>query len=130
MPRAAPVKKPSKSHEATVEALRALIRRAVPSASEDVKWNSPNFRVPGGDFATLNLTSKTAVRLILHLGATTEAPAERAEIPDEAGLLEWRGNDRAIVSFADAKAVAAGRASLKKTIAAWARLLDDAPRKR
>lgn len=39
----------------TVEALRAIVRRAHPDVQEGFKWNAPNFTLKGQDRITLGI---------------------------------------------------------------------------
>jgi hypothetical protein len=102
---------------AEVAQLRADILAASPSIHEGIKWNAPSFRT-GDWFATFQLRGKPGVRIVLHLGARKRT-GPRPVIADPAGLLTWLGDDRAIVSFADAAEVAAQRAALTAIVRAW-----------
>ena len=112
-----------------VEAVRQLILSASPTIREGIKWNSPSFRTTDY-FATLNLRGGM-VRLILHTGAKVKHNADTGTtVTDPAGLLEWLAQDRAQVTFQDAKDFDAQRRALKALIQDWIRVpeLAEVPR--
>jgi hypothetical protein len=86
--------------KAAILAVRDLIKSAHPDIREGVKWNAPSYALRD-DFATFQLRHK-GVQLVLHLGvkARPDATLQR-DVADPDGLLEWRGADRATVTFAD-----------------------------
>src|SRR5688572_26703061 len=100
-----------------VIALRQLILGVDANITEGIKWNAPSFRTSEW-FATFQLRGKPGVRIVLHLGARKRT-GPRPVIADPAGLLTWLGDDRAIVTFADAAEVAAQRAALTAIVRAW-----------
>lgn len=105
----------------TLVALRSLLRGVDPRIVEEIKWNSPSFKLDD-HFATFNLR-KNAALLVLHRGARTKPPATRLAIDDPSGILDWRGNDRAIVSIEDAASLAKKRAALRAILTQWIALL-------
>ena len=103
-------------HADAIDALRALIRGVDSRVRESIKWNAPSFAT-SEHFATFHLRAKAGVQVVLHLGSTPRPDAwVRAGVHDPAGLLEWRGPDRAIVTFAD-------RADVERRGAAFAAVL-------
>lgn len=105
----------------TLEALRSVVRSVDPRIVEEMKWNSPSFKLDD-HFATFNLR-KDSVLLVLHRGARTKPPGSRLAIDDPSGILEWRGNDRAIVSIEDATSLRKKRAALRSILTQWIALL-------
>ncbi len=99
-----------------VSALRALILGVAPEVREEVKWRSPSFRTTE-HFATINLHARDRIRLILHTGA--KGSASMRAVADPAGLLEWLGKDRGMVTLRDGKELAARRAPLRALLRAW-----------
>jgi len=64
------------------------------------------------------------VQVVLHLGAKPRPDvAAQARIADPAGLLEWRGPDRATVTFADVDDVAAKRVAFETVLRQWLTLV-------
>jgi hypothetical protein len=105
--------------KAEIEAVRRIILGSHPRIGEGIKWNSPSFRVDDY-FATINLHSKTVVRVILHKGAkvkdnTTAEP----QLSDPKKLLEWPARDRAVVKFFDMADITAKRAAFEKIVNQW-----------
>jgi hypothetical protein len=106
--------------EAVITALRRLVLDVDPRIEEHVKWNAPSFAVGEADFATFHLRSKTGLQVVLHLGAKPRPDARvRTEVPDPAGLLVWRGADRAIVTFTDLADVEEKRQAFTAIVGRW-----------
>lgn len=104
-----------------VDAVRAVIARAVPAAQERVKWNAPSFAL-AEHFATFHLRAKVGVQLVLHLGAKPRTDIDLREVPGlRSDLLEWKGSDRATVSLPDLDALEAARAELTRILRTWSR---------
>lgn len=104
---------------AEIEAVRRIILAAVPGARESVKWNAPSFATTE-HFATFHLRAKSGIQVVLHLGAKPQPDSGlRAAFADPAGLLRWRGPDRATVSFRDLADVEAKAASFADIIRQW-----------
>lgn len=102
-----------------IDALRRMIARAVPGASESVKWNAPSFAL-SEHFATFHLRSKAGVQLVLHLGAKRRPDVDmRTVIGPRSGVLEWKGPDRAIVTVRDATHLKEMRAELSRILKVW-----------
>ena len=106
-----------------IEVLRRIILGAHPSIAEGIKWNVPSFRTTEY-FATMHLRAKDGIGVILHLGARARgAAAPKVEIKDPARLLQWLGEDRAMVIFADAKDVGSKRRPFDAVLRQWIRFV-------
>ena len=103
--------------KAAIEAIRRVILDAAPQVREGIKWNAPSFCTREW-FATFNLRPQDRVRVIFHLGARVKDTPGFA-IADPAGLLEWLGKDRALVTLRDVDDVANKRAGLQALVRAW-----------
>ena len=104
---------------AVVAAVRALLVALDPRVQEDVKWNSPSFRT-SDHFATLHLREPRKVLVILHLGTKGKPkPGLRERIPDPQSLLEWRGEDRAVLTLENETQLAARATALRKILRCW-----------
>ncbi|MEZ6028277.1 MAG: DUF1801 domain-containing protein [Hyphomonadaceae bacterium] len=101
-----------------------VVRKAVlsvdKSISEGVKWNSLSFRTTEW-FATWNWRVKDQVQLVLHLGAKTVKAADPSDIPDPKGLLDWKGQDRALANLGAGAALKATLPALKAILKVWIR---------
>jgi hypothetical protein len=105
--------------DAEIRAVRAIILRADPRIRECVKWNAPSYFTTEY-FATFHLRGKSGIQVVLHLGAKGRPDARvRDQVPDPAGLLEWRSADRAIVTFSGAADVEAKRPAFAEIVRAW-----------
>src|SRR5690606_7136192 len=99
-----------------VLALRAVIREVDPAIRESIKWNAPSFAT-SEHFATFQLRHQDGVQVVLHLGARPRPDAQaRTTIDDPQGMLDWRGADRALVSFRDLHEIAARKSAFVKIL--------------
>lgn len=106
-----------------IDEARRIIRAAVPAATESVKWNAPSFAT-SEHFATFHLRPKNGFQIVLHLGAKPRKTEPRPmQVVDAAGLLEWRGDDRAIVTFTDEADVAAKASAFAAILRQWVTFL-------
>ena len=101
-----------------VEILRQIILGSAEGIGEELKWNAPSFHL-GEHFATMRLTGKVPLQLILHLGAKKAAPIPAGAINDPAGILKWLAPDRACIEFAGPGAVAAHSTALRCILGQW-----------
>jgi len=103
-----------------LRALCALILSAEPALAAEIKWNAPSFTLDGRDVVTTGVNRDGSIRLVLHRGATKAAPGtQRPSIDDPDALLEWRGVDRAIATFADEGAVRGRSAAVRDLVRQW-----------
>ena len=106
-----------------IEVLRRTILAAHPSIAEGIKWNAPSFRTTEY-FATFHLRAKTGTAVVLHLGAKARGTtAPKVDVKDPMGLLHWLGQDRAMVTFADAQDVNAKRRAFANVLKDWIRFV-------
>lgn len=103
----------------TARSLRTLLTSLDERIEEGVKWNAPSYHVGGVHFATFNVRPGRPLRLVLHRDAKARPDAGRLPVPDDDGLLEWRGHDRANVTLEDERAARAARPSLTATLRGW-----------
>ena len=103
-----------------LRALCALILGAEPRLEAEIKWNAPSFTLAGRDVVTTGVNRDGSIRLVLHRGAAKAAPGtQRPSIDDPDALLEWRGVDRAIATFADEGAVRGRSAAVRDLVRQW-----------
>ena len=99
--------------------VRDIIRGVDPKIGESIKWNAPSFHTTE-HFATMQLRAKDRILVVLHRGAKSRPGVTlQAHIPDPAKLLEWRGADRAIVTFLDVADIEAKRAPFVSILRQW-----------
>jgi hypothetical protein len=103
-----------------VEAVRKTILAADETITEGIKWNSPSFYRRGW-FATVNVRPKHGVLVVLHHGAKARSDADLgASLDDPDELVQWLGQDRATVAFADDADFKKKRSAFTKIIKQWA----------
>lgn len=103
-----------------LRALCVLILGAEPALAAEIKWNAPSFTLDGRDVVTTGVNRDGSIRLVLHRGAAKAAPGtQRPSIDDPDALLEWRGVDRVIATFADEGAVRGRSAAVRDLVRQW-----------
>jgi hypothetical protein len=102
-----------------VQELRVALLDGVDGLTEHVKWRSPTFVHSGADRMTVSLSRADRAVLVFHRGARVRSDA--FGFADPTGLLEWRGPDRALVTYTDAAALGAAAPVLTGLVGAWVR---------
>lgn len=106
-------------HTAAILAVRDVLRSVDPAVREGVKWNAPSYYT-AEHFATFQLRHRDGVQMVLHLGARPRPDTGLREgIADPSALLDWRGPDRATVTFADRADVEAKRPAFEAVLRQW-----------
>lgn len=98
--------------------LCTLVRQSDPRVDETIKWNAPSFFI-SDHFATTGVAPKGGIRLVLHTGAKKRAVPLVVTIDGADGLLEWKGTDRAVVSFDSHEQFEACRERLAAALPQW-----------
>lgn len=103
-----------------IDLLRKYILSAHDDLVEDVKWNAPNFSLDGEDRITMKIVPPSSnVLVILHCGAQKKSPPKIKLISHESPLLSWKGNDRAILTFATKAEITKFKSELIDIIKEW-----------
>lgn len=105
-----------------IEHVRRIILSTNGKLTEHIKWNAPSFRYEDEDRITFNLHGKGLFRLIFHCGAKVkdrEHMANGPVIDDTSGILEWKSDDRAIMTFTDKNDIIAKEDRLREVIRKW-----------
>lgn len=102
-----------------IDQLRSLIMDSSFSIKEIIKWNSPNYVFEGKDFLTMKIEPKKVILLVFHRGAKASEPLKRKFIDDDTHWLEWKGNDRAIMTFGHQKDIEVKATILREIIHKW-----------
>ena len=99
--------------------LREIILGVDDRIGESIKWNAPSFHTTE-HFATMHLRARDGIQVVLHLGVKSRPDTTvRSDVADPAKLLEWRGADRATVTFRDVADIEARRAPFVKVLRQW-----------
>lgn len=98
-------------------ALCALVRGVDSRIDESIKWNAPSFFI-SDHFATTGLARDGSIRLVLHTGAKKRSQPFSVSIED-GDVLDWAGDDRASVTFANLQQVNELAPRLTHVITQW-----------
>jgi hypothetical protein len=111
--------KPKHPLLAEINLLRAGILAADARLTENIKWNGPNYCVDGEDRITMRVQPPKQVQLIFHRGAKVLAQPAGRLINNDSKLLDWKANDRAVITFKTMEEIVATKATLQNIIRAW-----------
>lgn len=104
----------------------AILHKAIlavdTSIADGVKWNSLSFRTTEW-FATWNWREKSQIQFVLHLGAKNGKAVDNGLIPDPKGLLQWKGQDRALANLGSGAKLKANLPALKAILKVWIRYI-------
>lgn len=95
-----------------------VIRTVDPRIEESIKWNAPSFSI-ADHFATTGFSPSGALRLVLHTGAVKRATPLVLDITDAGLPLDWKGTDRAVLTFASAAEVHDRSDALRSVLRQW-----------
>lgn len=83
-----------------IHLLRKIILASNTALIENIKWNAPNYSIHAQDRLTMRIhPPKKQLQLIFHFGAKKTHFSEQPAINDSNKLLNWKSNDRAVVTF-------------------------------
>lgn len=99
--------------------LREIILYCDKNLSENIKWNGPNYVYNGEDRITMKINPPKNIQLIFHRGAKKLAQPKDKLIKDDSGLMVWKENDRAVVTFLTSAEINASKDALTKIVKAW-----------
>lgn len=102
-----------------IEALRKLILSANKELIENIKWNGPNYVYKNEDRITMRIQPPKQVQLIFHCGAKVKAQPKTKLIKTDFGLLEWKGNDRAVATFKTFQNIEKSKTNLIQIVKEW-----------
>lgn len=102
-----------------IQILRELILNCSVNLSENVKWNAPNYSQDGIDCLTLKVLPTKNIQLIFHRGAKKQEQHANHLIEDPNGLLTWKENDRAILTFNKKEEIEFNRSQIQQLIQNW-----------
>jgi hypothetical protein len=87
--------------------------------TENIKWNGPNYCFNMEDRITMKIHPPKKIQLIFHRGAKKLAQPAQKMITNNTKLLDWRENDRAIVSFNNMDEILSNKTELKSIVIEW-----------
>ena len=99
--------------------LREIILKTKISLQENIKWNGPNYLFNNEDRITMRIQPPKQIQLIFHRGAKVKKQPKNKLINDETGLLLWKENDRAVVSFKTMNEITTNSKNINNWIIQW-----------
>jgi hypothetical protein len=111
--------KPKHPLIAEINLLRAEILAVDARLTESIKWNGPNYCVDGEDRITMRVQPPKQVQLIFHRGAKVLAQPVARLISNDSKLLDWKANDRAVITFKNMQDIVSAKAALQNIVRAW-----------
>jgi hypothetical protein len=102
-----------------IEALRNLILSSNDLLRENIKWNGPNYSWCDQDRITMRIQPPKQIQIIFHRGAKKLQQPQNRLINDETNFLNWKENDRAVVSFKSFDEIENSKTILQKVVNDW-----------
>jgi hypothetical protein len=103
-----------------IEQLRECILSASEHLSENIKWNGPNYSLGDDDRITMRVQPlKKQAQLIFHRGAKKQAQPKDKLIKSSSKLLDWKENDRAVVTFKSMLEIEKSSSELSGLVREW-----------
>jgi len=106
-------------YRALIEELRKILIDSGNGLEENAKWNGPNYHIKGQDRVTVRVQPKKSFDIIFHTGAKTKTEPDARVIVEDFGLLQWKTNDRAILSFKDEIDFSKAKPYLSELVKLW-----------
>lgn len=104
---------------AEIEQLRLNILSADSRITENIKWNGPNYCFENEDRITMRIHPPQQIQLIFHRGAKKRTQPNDKIIHDRSGLLVWKENDRAIITFKEMNEIEKSKSELVDIVNKW-----------
>lgn len=103
-----------------IELLRNIILSVDNKLTENIKWNGPNYSFENEDRITMRIQPPVVqVQLIFHRGAKKQEQPKDKLIASTSKLLNWKENDRALITFKSMKDIESSRLELSDIIKDW-----------
>ncbi len=103
-----------------IDDLREMILATDPEIKEIIKWNAPSYVYNGEDRITFNFPpKKDRFILVFHEGAKVRTKSTAKDIRDDVSLLEWKSDDRAILTFSKREDLEDNRAAIEIILKEW-----------
>lgn len=102
-----------------IEQLRFIILNSNDLLTENIKWNAPNYCFNNQDRITMRINPPKQIQIVFHCGVKVkEQPKERI-IKEDFSLLDWKSNDRAVVTLKATQDIERYKTNLTKIIIEW-----------
>jgi len=102
-----------------IEEVRKIIINSHQEVKENIKWNGPNFHFRGEDRITMRIQPPPHLQLIFHRGAKASAKLKQRLIDDASELLDWKADDRAVITFKSMEEIETNKKQLNEIISKW-----------
>lgn len=103
-----------------IELLRSCILTAQQNLTENIKWNGPNYCFDQEDRITMRVQPlKKQAQLIFHKGAKKQEQPKERLISNKSRLLDWKENDRAVVTFKNKEEIENSLSNLTDIVKEW-----------
>ena len=102
-----------------IDEVRSVILSAGTGLEENIKWNGPNYSVGEDDRVTMRIQPPRQIQLIFHRGAKVLKQPKDKLIDDTSGLLDWKGNDRAVMTLKSIDDIKSAKKALTDIVEKW-----------
>ena len=102
-----------------IESLRYIILNTNENLEENIKWNAPNYHIKSADRITMKLHPPKQIQIIFHRGAKIQNQSDERLLANDFGLLDWKSNDRAVLTLKDANDLEMNTGKITSLIQSW-----------
>lgn len=102
-----------------IEQLRICLLSTDNNLTENIKWNGPNYCFNKEDRITMKIQPTKNIHLIFHRGAKKQEQPKDRIIQTDSKLLQWKENDRAIVTFKNMTDIKEAKTDLTEIVNKW-----------
>ena len=103
-----------------IDYLRTLILSSGSRLSENIKWNGPNYFLgEAADRITMKIHPPKNIQLVFHRGAKKNTPSRERTIEHPSARLQWKDNDRVIMTFRNLQEIKEAEGELREIVEAW-----------
>jgi hypothetical protein len=102
-----------------ISMLRSLLFDAEAKLYENIKWNGPNYVFQDLDRISMKIHPAGKIQLIFHCGSSSRLSVEGPVLQIKSRLIQWKGNNRAILSIHSLGEIKKNETFIKDFVIAW-----------
>ncbi|MCB0746824.1 MAG: DUF1801 domain-containing protein [Ignavibacteriae bacterium] len=106
-----------------VELLRNVIKNSNKNIVEEIKWNSPSYKIDF-HFATFKLYPPKNIQLVLHTDAKVKEKPKNIQLDDPHKIIKWAAPDRCVITIKSNEEAIKLKNQISEIVKNWIEQLD------
>lgn len=106
-----------------VELLRNVIKNSNKNIVEEIKWNSPSYKIDF-HFATFKLYPPKNIQLVLHTDAKVKEKPKKIQLDDPHKIIKWAAPDRCVITIKSNEEAIKLKNQISEIVKNWIEQLD------